>query len=139
MDLSDWTAVITPMPRYIGYVTTYMNITISGTHIDLTDALQNRVREQFARLEKILDPNARVMVEIGKTTDHHKNGNVFKAEGKIIEPKAEYFADIITTDLYMSIDSLSDELFNQITQSKRRHRVLLKRGSAAIKKLLRLS
>ncbi len=116
-----------------------MNITISGTHIDLTDALQNRVREQFARLEKILDPNARVMVEIGKTTDHHKNGNVFKAEGKIIEPKAEYFADIITTDLYMSIDSLSDELFNQITQSKRRHRVLLKRGSAAIKKLLRLS
>ena len=78
------------------------------------------------------------MVEIGKTTDHHKQGDIFKAEGRIIEPKAEYFANIVSEDLYTAINSLSDELFQQVTESKSRHRTLLKRGRGMIKRLLRL-
>lgn len=116
-----------------------MHIDISGQGIELTAALRDRVTSEFARLEKVLDPVARLTIEIGKTSNHHKQGDVFKAQGKIIEPKAEYFAEIITNDLYSAIDALADELFDQITQSKARHRVLLKKGQSIIKKLLRLS
>lgn len=115
-----------------------MHIDISGLRIDLTDALHDHVNAEFKKFEKILDQNARVVVEIGKTTDHHKQGDIFKAEGRIIEPKAEYFANIVSEDLYTAINSLSDELFQQVTQSKSRHRTLLKRGRGMIKKLLRL-
>lgn len=114
-----------------------MNIAISGSHIDLTDALQNHVDSEFAKIEKLIDPHARITVEIGKTTEHHKQGNIFKAEAKIVEPKAEYFATIISDDLYTAIGMLSDELSEQITRSKDRQRTLFKRGSAMIKKLLR--
>ncbi len=114
-----------------------MHIDISGLHMDLTDALRDHVHAEFAKLEKVLDPAARIVVEIGKTTEHHKQGNVFKAEGKIIEPKAEYFADIVTNDLYTAINTLSDELFQRVSDSKKRHRTLLKRGQSIIKKLLR--
>ena len=107
--------------------------------MDITDALRNRVIQEFARLEKILDPNVRIMVEIGKTTNHHKQGEIYKAEAKIVEPKAEYFANIITENLYVSIDTLADELFEQVTKSKSRHRVLMRKGQSIIKKLLRLS
>jgi len=122
-----------------GSFITRMNIALLGTNMNITDALTQRVHEQFARLEKVLDPVARISVEIGKTTNHHKQGEIFKAEAKIIEPKAEYYADIVTEDLYTSIDALSDELFEQVTKSKSRHRVLMRRGQAMIKKLLRLS
>ncbi len=114
-----------------------MNIAISGSHIDLTDALQNHVDSEFAKIEKLIDPHARITVEIGKTTEHHKQGNIFKAEAKIVEPKAEYFATIISDDLYTAIGMLSDELSEQITRSKDRQRTLFKKGSAMIKKLLR--
>ncbi len=115
-----------------------MHIDISGLKIDLTEALQNHVNAEFKKLEKVLDPSARIAVEIGKTTDHHKQGDIFKAEARIIEPKAEYFANIVSEDLYTAINSLSDELFEQVTKSKDKHRTLVKRGSAIIKKILRL-
>lgn len=115
-----------------------MKISISGSHIDLTDALRNHVDHEFKKLEKLIEPNARIDVEIGKTTEHHKQGNIFKAEAKIVEAKAEYFAEFITEDLYSAIGMLSDELSQQITRSKSRHRTLFKRGGAMIKKLLRL-
>lgn len=116
-----------------------MNITISGMNIEITEALREKVYRSLERLEKVVDPNTRIAVEIGKTTNHHKQGDVYKAEGKVVEPKAEYFADIITSDLYSSIDTLADELFDQITRSKSRHRVLMRKGQSIIKKLLRLS
>lgn len=114
-----------------------MNIHISGSHIDVTPALRDHTEEQFAKLAKVIDPNTRINVEIGKTTEHHKQGNIFKADAKIVEPKAEYFATIIAEDLYIAVDSLADELFDQVTRSKSRHRALLRRGHAMIKKLLR--
>jgi len=138
MDLNSETVVTGAHAEIQELLTHIMNIAIYATHMDLTEGLKERIRAQFKRLEKVLDPNARIDVEIGKTTDHHKNGNIYKAEAKIVEPKAEYFADIITTDLYTSIDSLSDEMFQQVTKSKSKHRALLKRGQSAIKKLLRL-
>jgi putative sigma-54 modulation protein len=114
-----------------------MNLNISGAHIDVTDALRDHVDTQFAKLEKVTDPGARIHVDIGKVTEHRKQGNIFRAEAKVIEPKAEYFATIVAEDLYVAINSLSDELFDQITRSKSKHRALLKKGRAMIKKLLR--
>jgi hypothetical protein len=86
-----------------------------------------------------LDPSARIAVEIGKTTDHHKQGDIFKAEARIIEPKAEYFAEYHFrrfVHCYQFIVSMN--YLSKITKSKDRHRTLLKRGSSMIKKLLRL-
>lgn len=119
-------------------ISTIMKISISGSHIDLTDALRNHVDHEFKKLEKLIEPNARIDVEIGKTTEHHKQGNIFKAEAKIVEAKAEYFAEFVTEDLYSAIGMLSDELSQQITRSKSKHRTLFKRGGAMIKSLLRL-
>lgn len=116
-----------------------MNINIGGQGIDLTEALRDKVNLEFKRLEKVLDASAKISIEIGKTSNHHKQGDVFSAHGKIVEPKAEYFAEIVTSDLYAAIDALADEFFEQVTQSKARHRVLLKKGQSVIKKLLRLS
>lgn len=116
-----------------------MNIALLGTNIDITEALREKVYAEFEKLKKVLDPRVRISVEIGKTTNHHKGGQVYKAEAKIVEPKAEYFANFITENLYTSITTLADELFEKVTKSKAKHRSLSKRGGAKIKKLLKLS
>ena len=116
-----------------------MHIDIIAKNIDLTDALRNHVESELAKLEKIINPESRIYVEIGKTTNHHKQGDVYKAEGKIISPGTEIFANIITNDLYAAIGDLGNELFQQVTQTKSRKRALLRKGQAFIKKFLRLS
>ncbi len=114
-----------------------MHIDILGTHIALTDALRDHVHAEFEKLKKHLDPGARIAVEIGKTSDRHKQGDIFRAEARIVQPKAEYFADVVANDLYTAINTLVDDLTEQIVRSKSRHRALLKSGRAIIKKLLR--
>ena len=116
-----------------------MKIDIIAKNIELTEALRNHVESELERLQKVMNPDARIYVEIGKTTNHHKHGDVYKAEGKISLPGSEYFADIITDDLYTAISGLGNELFNQVTQSRSKTRSLIRRGQSAIKKLLRLS
>jgi ribosomal subunit interface protein len=107
-------------------------------NIELTEALRNRVESELEKLKKVTPNDARIYVEIGKTSNHHKHGDVYKAEGKVSLPGKEYFADIITDDLYAAIGDLGNELFSQITQSKSRTRSLVRKGQSIIKKLLRL-
>jgi ribosomal subunit interface protein len=116
-----------------------MHIDITAKNIDLTDALRNRVESELAKLEKIVGTDTRIYVEIGKISNHHKQGDVYKAEGKISSPGADYFADIVTDDLYTAIGDLGNELFRQVTTSKSRGRALMRKGQSIIKKLLRLS
>ncbi len=116
-----------------------MNIALLGTGIDITEALRSKVYQEFEKLKKVLDPRVHIAVEIGKINKHHKRGDIYKAEAKIIEPKAEYFANFITQNLYTSITTLADELFEKVTKSKAKHRSLSKRGGGKIKQLLTLS
>jgi ribosomal subunit interface protein len=117
----------------------YMHIDIIAKNIELTDALRNHVELELDKLKRVVSSDAHIYVEIGKTTNHHKHGDVYKAEGKISLPGSKYFADIITDDLYTAISDLGNELFNQVTQSKSKTRALIRRGQSVIKKLLRLS
>ena len=116
-----------------------MHIDITTKNIDLTDALRNHVASELQKIEKIAGSESRIYVEIGKTTQHHKNGDIYKAEGKLVDSGLEYFTNVITDDLYTAIGKLGDELFNQINKTTSRKRVLLRKGQAIIKKLLRLS
>jgi ribosomal subunit interface protein len=117
----------------------YMHIDITTKNIDLTDALRNRVESELAKLEKITKADTRIYVEIGKINNHHKQGDIYKAEGKISSPGSDYFAEIVTDDLYTAIGDLGNELFSQINESKSRSRALIRKGQSIIKKLLRLS
>jgi putative sigma-54 modulation protein len=114
-----------------------MNITISGSHIDLTEALKNHVHNEFTKIKKLLDSDTHIAVEIGKTTNHHNKGNIFKAEAHVKAPGSDYFVEIIHDDLYTAIKMLANDLSEQIIESKNKQRTLLKRGRAMIKKLLR--
>jgi len=94
-------------------------IKLKGTEIELTDALKNYVNEKMALLEKHLHrvgtPKT-IEVEIGKTTNHHKSGPFFRAEGNIVIPGAQFYAEAESEDLYASIDVLRDELDRKLRE-----------------------
>lgn len=117
-----------------------MNITIKATGIELTPALRDYVNDKVGALERFIscDKDAiMVAVEIGKTTNHHKLGDFFRAEANLNYPGNSLRAETEEEDLYAAIDIMKDNLAEEIKNVTKRKTTLLKRGGRLIKRLFR--
>ena len=89
-----------------------MQLSVSGHHIDVTDALKDYVASKIDRLERHYDhiTNVHVVLSVEKL--------VHRAEATVHTSGAELFADSNSDDLYAAIDSLVDKLDRQIVKHK---------------------
>jgi len=118
-----------------------MKYNIKTKDIFLTPAITDYVEKKVNHLDKFISPENKeaVMcyVEIGKTTNHHKNGDLFMAEltvhvgGKSFQETAE------EEDLYAAIDVATDGMAEEIKSIKSKKVSLLKKGGAKIKSIIK--
>ena len=99
-----------------------MQLSITGHHIDVTEALHEYVTKKFVRLERHYDhiTNVHVVLSVEKL--------IQKAEATVHTSGAELFADATSEDLYAAIDSLIDKLDRQIVKHKEKTRNHGQRG-----------
>lgn len=116
-----------------------MNISIRANHIDITPALREYTEKRLLSLKKFTGPDAQCEVEIGKTTNHHKSGDIFKAECMMRDNGHTYRAESETHDLYAAIDLMQEELMRIASSHKSKKASLWKRGASRIKRMLRSS
>ena len=118
-----------------------MNINIKATGVEMTDAIAQYVTEKVESVSKFLRPedaeNATVQVEIGKTTNHHQAGAVFRAEVNLNAHGAFFRAVSEQEDLYAAIDDMKDELAREIKTKKAKDKTMMRRGGAMLKNLMR--
>jgi len=89
-----------------------MQLSISGHHLDVSEALKNYVTEKFLRLERHFDHviDVHVILSVEKL--------VQKAESTVQVNGAKLFAEDSQDDLYAAIDGLIDKLDRQIIRHK---------------------
>ena len=117
-----------------------MNIKIRATNFDITPAIDEYVTRKISSLEKFLQGQGNILceVEIGRTTKHHKSGDIFRAEINMVEAGGrQIFAVAEEADLYAAIDVVRDEAEREIVSKKNRYKTLLRKGGARIKSLLK--
>ncbi len=117
-----------------------MNIKIRTTNFDITPAIDEYVIKKISSLEKFMRSGAEALceVELGRTTNHHKSGDIFRAEVNIVEPgNVQIFAFAEEADLYAAIDVVRDTLEREIVSKKNKRHTLFRRGSAKVKQLLK--
>lgn len=115
-----------------------MNIRIYGPHLPLTPAIEEYVFKKISPLAQFVsDPNTVCEIEIGKITEHHKSGMIFKAEANIVLPKDHIYVVAEQTDLYQAIDDLRDQLDLVLTSRKDKKVTLFRRGAQKIKQMLK--
>ncbi len=118
-----------------------MQIKIKTTNIELTDALSSYVEEKLQSIEKFMVPHEEeepvAYVEIGKTTNHHNRGDVFRAEVTTTVRGKQFRSSCEKSDLYAAIDDMKDELIRELNSYKNRERTLMRRGAGMIKNMLR--
>lgn len=96
-----------------------MKTQIKASNVELTEALKDYIQKKMDHLDRFANhKNATAYVEIEKTTNHHKKGEVFRAEVNV-----ELGGDVVrvektTPDLYKSIDKIKDEMEVQLANKK---------------------
>ena len=121
-----------------------MRINIKGTNIELTPAISEYVNKKISTLEKYLPAgkagvtgDAVAQVEVGKITQHHKSGNVFRAEVHIIGGGLDLYAVSEKDDLYAAIDVVRDEIVHNVVHTKNKRETLYRRGAQVIKNMMK--
>ncbi len=115
-----------------------LNLNINTTNMELTDAIRDYAQKRMDTLEKVMHSTVEVIhMQIGKTTNHHKQGDVYKADANMLLGGNKFYAQAETEDLYSSIDALREDLFRQLTEKKDRNETLFRRGARSVKKMLK--
>ncbi len=117
-----------------------MNIKIRATNFELTPAIEEYVTKKISMLEKFLEVKDATLceVEIGRTTNHHRSGDVFRAEINLTQPgHGQVYAVDEEEDLYAAIDIVRDEAEMEITREKKKRWHLLRRGGVKAKAILK--
>ncbi len=112
-------------------------INIKATNIELTPAITDFVNKRLDSIEKFAKRGMTGHAEVGKTTNHHKQGEVYKAVFDLQIDGEGFFAEASGSDLYTSIEEAKEEIIRKITHTKDRKKTLFKRGATSVKKMIK--
>ncbi|MBI4118475.1 MAG: ribosome-associated translation inhibitor RaiA [Parcubacteria group bacterium] len=113
------------------------------TGIDDTPALRAYVDTKIAMLEKYLTHYAGETkemlfdVEVGKTTDHHRKGMVYRAEINFTAGSVHLRSESVQDALFPAIDEAKDEMDHELRKTKTKSIDTARRGARKLKDNLR--
>lgn len=119
-----------------------MNISIKSTQQDSTGGTRALIEEKFAVLERLTSravSPASLACEIEQSIAIERAGAKYRVEGNLTVDGKLFRAEAEGATLEEAVDKVRDGLVREVTQSRGRTRELVKRGGAAIKRMLRLA
>lgn len=103
-----------------------MKIILQATNFKLDKAIEDFVYEKLADVEKTLgsadDESVEARVEVGRTSDHHRKGDVYRAEINLKMPGRFLRTESQNFDLYVAITEVRDEMQRQVRKYKEKRR-----------------
>jgi len=118
-----------------------MNIKTQTKSFELTPAIEDYVYKKVSMLSKFLgneEQETICEVELGKTTNHHKSGHIFRAEINLNVPGAkQFYAVAQEEDLYVAIDKVHNDMEREVISYKDKRTRLFRRGGAYLKSILK--
>jgi putative sigma-54 modulation protein len=117
-----------------------MNLNIKTTNISLTPETKNYLEKKLMMIDKLVhldQDNVFIYAELGKTTRHHRAGDIFRAEVNMQIGGKKIYVEAEEESLYAAIDKLKDELEEKLKSDKDKKTSLLRRGGRQVKNVLR--
>lgn len=117
-----------------------MVLHLKGTGITITPEISDYLNRRLEGIQKFLPKGENTItadVELGRTTRHHQNGDIFFAEITLRLGGKSFRAVSDRHDLYSAIDGMKDEITRELGSYKEKRLSLLRRGGQKVKNLLR--
>lgn len=118
-----------------------MRHNIKTSDFVMTPAIKDYIEKQMSHLNKfvksIYEELPMCYVEIGKTTNHHKKGEFFKAEFTVHIGSKSFRAEAIEEDLYAALDRVTEKMTEELKSLKDRKVSLMRRSGAKLKSFVK--
>ena len=117
-----------------------MNIHTKATNMIITPDIQNYLDKKLASLDKLIDPNdtsVSCQVELGRTSNHHQSGDIFRAEINLMKDGRQFRAVSEQETIIAAMDEAKDELISELKSFKSKQMSFVRRGGAAIKNMIK--
>ena len=99
-----------------------MNVSISGHHISITDAMDKAVREKLEKVERHFDQIQSIKVILSLDNSGASDGGkkTHKAEAIMRVAGQEMFVQALEDEMYKAINDMADKLDRQVRKYKTR-------------------
>ena len=116
-----------------------MNTNIKATGIALSPAISEYIDKRLAKIAGLLeqDKSTQCDVELGKVTEHHQKGDIFKAEIHIVGAGKNAYASAEKQDIFAAIDAVRDEILHELRSGKGKRVSLIRRSGARVKNMVK--
>lgn len=118
-----------------------MKTIVRADGVELTAAISDYAEKKVSTIERYLDKDvskiAIANVEVGKSTGHHKAGNIFRAEVHITGGGLDLYAVSEMDDLYAAIDTVKDEVVHNMLQLKGKRETLARKSAEMVKNMMK--
>jgi len=128
-----------------------MKIDIKTTNLTLTDSITQFVEEKIGSLDKFIPgflqggedegrhPPVEAFVEIARTTNHHRQGEVYRAEVTIKIGGTVLRAEKEEWDIRVAVDAVREDLRMMLEKQKGIYEAKVKKGARTLKRLTSIS
>lgn len=113
---------------------------IKFTNITSEDEVKDYVEKKLDKVAKLVEQDqdeSIFRVEVGKTTEHHQSGEIYRAELQVHFKGKDYRAEETAEDLYSAIDMAQNELWREIKNEREKTETLSRKSGRALKNLIR--
>lgn len=116
-----------------------MNITIKATHTELSGASRSLIEQKLSALSKVVGnaEQALLACEVQESVEVVRAGSKFRTEGNLSFNGLVFRAEAVGESLEEAVDTLRDELMREVQRARGKSRSFLRRGGAALKRMLR--
>jgi ribosomal subunit interface protein len=103
--------------------------------------VEEYVSKKLSSLAKFLKGGADALceVELAKTTEHHKSGEIYKAEINITFAGRQFYVVSEESDIYAAVDRMRDEAEREIVSNKKKYLTVFRRGAGKLKNFFKRS
>ncbi len=117
-----------------------MKYTTKATDIELSVSVQEYIGKKMAALDKIaahFEGAVTAQVEAGRTTRHHRTGDVFRVEIMVHVKGGDLRAEATGKTVLEAMDKAQEDMRTELERLKEKSVDSVKTGGRAIKKLIK--
>ncbi len=115
-------------------------IKVKASGVEYTDKLQVYLEAKLVQIDKLV-PNgaseAIYEVELGKATNHHKSGLIYRAEINLSYGSVLHRAEATETTIIRAIDAVKEEIKTELRKGRSKKKEIARKGARVIKKIIR--
>lgn len=113
---------------------------VKGTGITLTPSIDTAIDKLVEALDRYVAPSdstALVEIEVAKTTNHHRSGDIFRAEVNFRSKIGNIRAEAEKEDLYVALSAVKDEIAESLRSKKAKKVDIIRRSASELKNVLK--